>query len=100
MSYLEFHFIFNLPVLLLLAYLSRKKVTRLHAKWIGVVLLIVMLFATPWDNWAVYKKFWSFDPSRVLFAIGYVPIEEYLFFAILALQVSLLVILFLPDPIA
>jgi len=100
MTYLGFHLVFNLPVLILLGFLSRNRLTRDHLKWIAVVLLIVMVFATVWDNLAIYKRFWSFDESRILFKIGFVPIEEYLFFVILTLQVCLLVTLFLPNPSA
>ena len=96
MSYLEFHLLFNLPVLLLLFWLARPRLTRSHIKWIGVVLLIVLLFATPWDGWAVYKKFWEFNNSRVLFRVGVLPIEEILFFFFVTLEASLLTILFLP----
>jgi lycopene cyclase domain-containing protein len=96
MSYLEFHLVFNLPVLLLLAFLARRRFTFEHAKWIGVVLVIVLFFAIPWDSWAVRRKLWDFSESQILMRIGVLPLEEYLFFVIATLQASLLTILFLP----
>lgn len=98
MNYCEFHLLFNLPPLLLLLWLVRRRITRVHWKWIGVVLLIVLAFAFPWDSWAVHRNIWNFNDARVAFRIGVLPIEEVLFFAIATLQTSLLCILFLPKP--
>lgn len=96
MSYLEFHLIFNLPLLLLLGFLARGRFTREHAKWIGIILVIVLCFAIPWDSWAVRRKIWDFNESKIALRIGVLPLEEYLFFVIATLEASLLTILFLP----
>ncbi len=96
MSYLEFHLIFNLPALLLLGWLARQRLTLTHLKWIGVTLIIVLIFAIPYDSWAVHKNIWNFNDTRVLFRIGILPIEEILFFVVAALETCLLTILFLP----
>ena len=45
MTYLEFHLWFNLPLLLLLGFLVRRKLRTGHLKWIGVVLTIVFTLA-------------------------------------------------------
>src|SRR3989344_252380 len=97
MSYFQFHLLFNVPLLLLLLWLVRKRLTWIHWKWIGGVVLIVLVFATPWDSWAVHRGIWNFNDARILFRIGVLPIEEILFFVFATLEACLLTILFLPN---
>lgn len=96
MTYLQFHLIFNVPLLLFLFWGVRKRLTWGHLKWIGVVSLIVVAFTFPWDSWAVGKGVWGFGENRVLFRIGNLPFEEVLFFLLETWVVALLVIWFLP----
>ncbi len=103
MTYLQFHLIFNLPALLLLAWLARRRIRRVHVKWIALLCAIVLLTTTPWDNWAVYRGIWNFDWRRVTeisVSAGGVkwrlPAEEYAFFLVETVMVSLLTLLFLP----
>ncbi|MCH1927403.1 lycopene cyclase domain-containing protein, partial [Shewanella sp. C31] len=42
--------------------------------------LLALLYTTPWDNYLVWKGVWGYPEGRVLLRIGYVPLEEYLFF--------------------
>lgn len=103
MTYLQFHVFFNAPVLLLLLLLTRRRLTAVHFRWIAVICGIVLLVTTPWDNWAVYQGIWGFDWNRVTpvaATIGGVrwrlPAEEYGFFILETIMVSLITILFLP----
>ena len=103
MTYLRFHLLFNLPALLLLLWLTRRRARAVHWKWIGAVGAIVFAAVTPWDNWAVHKKIWDFDWARVTpveIPLGGVlwrlPAEEYAFFLLMTVMVSLVTILFLP----
>jgi lycopene cyclase domain-containing protein len=42
---------------------------------------LATLYTTPWDNYLVATRVWWYDPARVLgITIGWVPVEEYLFF--------------------
>ena len=42
---------------------------------------LATLYTTPWDNYLVATRVWWYDPARVLGStIGWVPVEEYLFF--------------------
>lgn len=78
MTYLEFHLVFLLPPLLLLLLWNRPKAPRL---WAYLLMpLIALLYTTPWDNYLVWKGVWGYPEGRVLLRIGYVPLEEYLFF--------------------
>ncbi|MEN2982361.1 MAG: lycopene cyclase domain-containing protein [Thermus sp.] len=78
MTYLEFHLVFLLPPLLLLLLGARPRPPRL---WAYLLMpLIALLYTTPWDNYLVWRGVWGYPEGRVLFRLGYVPFEEYLFF--------------------
>ena len=103
MTYLQFHLIFNLPALLLLLWLTRRRRRAVHWRWIAVLCGIVLLTTTPWDNWAVHRGIWDFDARRVTDLSAnlggvkwHLPAEEYAFFVVETVLVSLLTLLFLP----
>ncbi|WCM39501.1 MULTISPECIES: lycopene cyclase domain-containing protein [Thermus] len=78
MTYLEFHLVFLLPPLFLLLLWARPRPPRL---WAYLLMpLIALLYTTPWDNYLVWKGVWGYPEGRVLLRLGYVPLEEYLFF--------------------
>jgi lycopene cyclase domain-containing protein len=57
-----------------------------------VHVLIALAYTTPWDNYLVATGVWWYDPARVLgVTLGWVPLEEYLFFALQPLVAGLLV---------
>lgn len=84
MSYLTFHFVFLLPpIVLMLMTLPRPLggVGGIRAKLaIPVLCLIAFSYTTPWDNYLVAREVWWYGPERVWATIGYVPVEEYMFF--------------------
>ncbi len=91
MSYFGFHLRFNAPLLALLLLLSGNSFFAggsLPAA--GWVLLAVFLFTIPWDNYAAACGIWGFPKGRYSFKIGFLPVEEYLFFGIQSLQAMLL----------
>lgn len=48
---------------------------------LGAMAVIVYVWTTPWDNYLVGSGVWYYDPALVSgLVIGWVPIEEYLFF--------------------
>ena len=105
MTYLQFHLAFNLPALLLLLWLTRRRLRAVHWKWIAALCAVVLLTTTPWDNWAVHRRIWDFDWQRVtpvVVPLGGVtwrlPLEEYAFFLVETVLVALLAISFLPIP--
>lgn len=104
MTYFSFHLTFNLPAFLLLLWLTRGRLQATHWKWIGVVCAIVLVATAPWDNWAVHHRIWDFDWARVTPVeipfrgiLWRLPAEEYAFFLIETVLVSLVTILFLPQ---
>lgn len=83
MTYLQFHLVFILPPLALLALGLRRDLPLLGRRarvTLPLLMAVAFLYTTPWDNYLVYRAVWGYPPGRVLGTIGYVPIEEYLFF--------------------
>ena len=83
MTYLQFHGVFMAPALLVTGILAYRAAPRLgtRAGWaMFAVPPIALLYTTPWDNYLVWKEVWAYGADRVIGTIGYVPIEEYLFF--------------------
>ena len=90
MTYRRFHFYFNLPLLISLGILAYPS-WSLNDTFVSIGLcLIVIIFTTPWDNWAVKRNLWNFPKDRILFRIWYCPVEEYLFFLTQTFQACLL----------
>ncbi|MEM1156700.1 MAG: lycopene cyclase domain-containing protein [Verrucomicrobiota bacterium] len=96
MSYFRFHLVFTLPLLgvLLLAGAADWKDPCVLGTAL-FVLVPVMLFTTPWDNYAAKCGIWGFSEGQYSRKIGYLPVEEYLFFIIQSLQAMALTVLVL-----
>ncbi len=84
MTYLQFHFVFILPLIAVFIWLYRQNAASAAIqpaiKWLGAIAAIALVYTTIWDNYLVYRGVWYYGPDRVIGTIGYVPIEEYLFF--------------------
>ncbi len=84
MTYFAFHLIFIVPPILLLAWLQRRPFAGIGGRraWLALPLiaLVAFIYTTPWDNYLVWRGIWEYPIGRVVGKIGYVPIEEYLFF--------------------
>ncbi len=92
MTYLRFHLLFNLPLLILLAVLNAPVPwSAREGDALGLVLLAVMIFTTPWDNLAAKWGIWGFPREKYSLRIGYLPVEEYAFFLLQSLNVILAV---------
>jgi lycopene cyclase domain-containing protein len=92
MTYFRFHLLFNLPPLVLLLALNLTTAwTSGEAAAFGWVLLAVMIFTTPWDNFAAKWGIWGFPREKYSLRIGYLPVEEYLFFVLQSVNVMLTV---------
>ncbi len=97
MTYLQFHLVLMLPAILLLA-VTQLSVLKKNAKRIcyaiGFQILAALVYTTPWDNYLVYKGIWVYGADRIIGTIGYVPIEEYLFFILQPILSGLLAVRF------
>ena len=78
-----------LPILLM-AVRYRKTLTARSLAPLGLLLGVVYAATTPWDNLAVKWGLWGFDPERIWgIKLGYLPLEEYLFFGLQTVLVGL-----------
>ena len=85
MSYLQFHFVFTLPALILMRVIQPRIVLSDRRKAnlsVGLIAAIAFLYTTPWDNLLVANNIWYYGSDRVIGIIGHVPFEEYAFFLI------------------
>lgn len=84
MSYAAFHVVFLLPPIFVLATTLPQSIRTIggqRAHWaLPTVCFAAFFYTTPWDNYLVSQGVWWYGPGRVLATIGYVPLEEYLFF--------------------
>jgi lycopene cyclase domain-containing protein len=50
---------------------------------VGLLVVVALLYTTPWDNYLVATGVWYYDPALVTgVTLGWVPIEEYTFFVV------------------
>lgn len=101
MTYLQFHLVFILPPLLVLALLSRPHLRRLGSRALPslpAVVLLAVIYTTPWDSELIRRGVWGYGPERVMGTIGLIPIEEYLFFILQPLLAGLWFYRFAPAP--
>jgi lycopene cyclase domain-containing protein len=58
-----------------------------------LLVLIAVVYTTPWDNYLVAKGVWGYPPERVVgVVLGYVPLEEYTFFVLQTVMTGLWVL--------
>jgi lycopene cyclase domain-containing protein len=101
MTYFGFLAVFLGPPLLILAALSlldRRNQRQLPASlsqipaWLAVLIHVgvAVAYTTPWDNYLVATGVWYYRPELVSgVTLGWVPLEEYLFFVLQTLMVGL-----------
>lgn len=85
MTYLNFLILFiGIPLLPLIGFYIKTDYLekKFLIKGIGVLCCLAFVYTTPWDNYILSQGVWWYGPDRILFTIGYVPIEEYSFFLI------------------
>lgn len=101
MTYLQFHLVFILPPLLVLALLARPHLRRLGPRALPslpAVILVAVIYTTPWDSELIRRGVWGYGPERVIGTIGLIPIEEYMFFILQPLLAGLWFYRFAPVP--
>ncbi|XP_015369177.1 PREDICTED: bifunctional lycopene cyclase/phytoene synthase-like isoform X2 [Diuraphis noxia] len=89
LTYIDVHFIYTLPVVAVLALITWPFISRLELFKIGFICTMAFLYTTPWDNYIIFHNAWMYKPKNILAVIGYVPVEEYMFFVIQTIMTSL-----------
>ncbi|UWG50551.1 Lycopene cyclase family protein [Halalkaliarchaeum sp. AArc-CO] len=98
LSYLEFHALFILPPIFLLGWLAHR---RSGAWWgrrplsgLGIILVLAVVYTTPWDNLLIDVGVWWYGDGAVVETIWHAPVEEYLFFVLQPILTALFLFLF------
>ncbi|XXF79013.1 lycopene cyclase domain-containing protein [Myxococcaceae bacterium GXIMD 01537] len=90
MTYARFLGLFVVLPILFQVVLYRRTFSARSLAPLGMLLVVVYVATTPWDNAAVKWGLWGFDPERIWgIRLGYLPLEEYLFFGLQTLLVGL-----------
>lgn len=82
LTYLEFHLLFLVPVLSVLSLsLLARGVERLRLNLVGLAVIVVLalLYTTPWDNYLIAQGVWAYGEGRVAGRVWLAPLGEYLF---------------------
>jgi lycopene cyclase domain-containing protein len=83
MNYLLFLLLFICPPIVWLVFLQRRRLRANQLLLVMAVAVIAIAYTTPWDNYLVASGVWYYNPALVLkVTLGWVPIEEYLFFVL------------------
>jgi lycopene cyclase domain-containing protein len=63
---------------------------------LGILSGVAVVYTAPWDNYLVANKIWWYDPERIAgIILGWVPLEEYVFFILQVFFTGLIALLFL-----
>ncbi len=90
MTYFGLLLLFVLPPILLLLALRWRALASIGIVPLGLMLVIVYVSATIWDNAAVALGLWDYAPERIVGTrLWLVPIEEYLFYGLQTLLTGL-----------
>lgn len=93
MSYSSFLLWFLVPPILVLGVVHTRMIqagrSRESWKWIALLAAIAFVYTTPWDNYLVYRGIWGYGPERILGTVGYIPVEEYIFFILQPIMTGL-----------
>lgn len=93
MSYASFHVFFLIPQILILAATLPHSLATIggrRAQWaLPIVCIVAFTYTAAWDNYLVAREVWWYGPNRIQATVGYVPVEEYLFFLLQPLLTGL-----------
>lgn len=89
LTYMQVHLYYTIPPTVILYLLMRPFICSYDKIKIIALCALALIYTTPWDNYIIYHKAWWYRKDAVIGTIGYVPIEEYLFFIIQTIFTSL-----------
>jgi lycopene cyclase domain-containing protein len=92
-TYFGFLALFLLPPIVVLLAILRRSLPRGHLFALGALMLIALLYTSPWDNYLVIRGVWTFDRDKIaVWFIWRVPLEEYVFYLLQVLLTGLFTI--------
>ncbi|XP_050422719.1 uncharacterized protein LOC126834666 [Adelges cooleyi] len=89
LSYLDVHLVYTLPAIGVLTLITWPFINRSEIFKITFLSLLALVYTTPWDNYLIANGAWIYQKNKVLGVLGYVPIEEYMFFILQTTLTSL-----------
>lgn len=90
MTYARFLGLFVVVPIVVLAVRYRRSLSWKGLAPLGGLLAVVYAATAPWDNLAVKWGLWRFKPELIWgLKLGYLPLEEYLFFGLQTVLVGL-----------
>ncbi len=89
LTYIQVHLYYTLPPTIILYLLIRPLLTSFDKIKILTLCILAVTYTTPWDNYIIYHQAWWYRKDAVIGTIGYVPIEEYIFFIVQTIFTSL-----------
>lgn len=85
MGYLDFHMTYMVPPLAVVWVLVAEQERTVRRRTIEAAVTLAALatlWATPWDNYMVATGVWDYPADGVVATVGYIPVEEQLFFVL------------------
>lgn len=85
MTYLQFHFVFTIPLFLLVLFLVRNNPITFSKKGVYgtlTLLFLALTYTTPWDSYLIHQEIWTYSPDNVIGTFLKIPFEEFFFFII------------------
>ncbi|XP_050422717.1 uncharacterized protein LOC126834665 [Adelges cooleyi] len=89
LTYIDVHLTYTLSVTGVLTLITWPFVSRLELFKIIFVCTMAFVYTTPWDNYIIFNDAWMYSADKIIAVIGYVPVEEYMFFVIQTVMTSL-----------
>ena len=94
MKYSRFLWLFVVPFVVAGAILTIPRMTRRELFGLIMLPILAVVWTTPWDNYLVATRVWYYNPALVSgILLGYVPLEEYIFFVLQPIFVGLWLLL-------
>lgn len=85
MTYMQFHFLWTLPLLAVVLFLNRKSQWLLSTRSLmgtGLLCFLALVYTTPWDSYLIQQGIWTYKTENIIGTLYWIPYEEYFFFFI------------------
>ncbi len=93
MSYGQFLVVFLVLPIVVLGVALRQRLSARYLRAMAILALVAFAYTTPWDNLIVALGVWTYDRSLIAgIVIGYVPLEEYLFYGLQTILTGLVLL--------
>jgi len=93
LTYFGFLLLFLVPPIAILLLLVRNVLGRQHLLALALLIVVAVVYTSPWDNYLVIRGVWTFDRAKIANVFLWrVPVEEYIFYILQVLLTGLFTI--------